>query len=497
MRRMCFFFLCLFLWWSLGGVSLAGELEELKSMVKQLIEQNKALSAKVKELERRLQAYEQREEARSEGEPAKAALREEGEEKWYDRVEIGLSVASVVQSVVGVDKDLANVYAHGGREPAGKAGVIMRDEDKAYASASVDLEVTTEFSDTQRALVLLEMGSGKNPESEIPSFSGIIDEAISMVPVETDDGDVRISEAWYERDFPLGRGTLRVRFGKIDITTEVDQNAYANDENAQFLSPVFINNPAVEWASYSLGLVLAYETDTWSLILGYEDADSGWDNLFDYPFLVAQLAFKSNFYSREGNYRFYVWYQGEKHLEWDELEDYFAGRISQPENEKAAWGIGLSFDQQLTENLGLFFRYGYRARDLVGYAYFDEDGNFDLDATNFAYGFKHAFTVGLSLMGGLWGRCQDEVGFGFAYFVMDDDYEDYWEAKGVYASRIAIDPLHQHAHTVKDEYHLELYYRLQANENLSLTPDFQYTWNPAGLDDDGFWVFSLRGVWEF
>ncbi len=493
MRKGLFLLLCLVFCFGLADLSRADELAELKSMVKQLLEQNKALSAKVKELEKRLEAYEER---RGQTLEASAAETPSGK-KWYDRMQIDLSVASVVQGVVGVDKDLANIYAHGGREPAGRAGVIMRDEDKAYASASVDLKLYSEFSKTDRGFVLLEMGSGKNPESEIPSFSGIVDEAISMVPVETDDGDVRISEAWYEKDFPFGSGKFRVRFGKIDITTEVDQNAFATDENTQFLSPAFINNPAVEWASYSFGVVLAYEAENWSLTLGYEDADSGWDNLFDYPFLVAQLAFKTNFSNLEGNYRFYVWYQGEKHLEWDEFEDYFAGLKARPENEDPAWGFGLSFDQKLTEEIGLFFRYGYRGKDLVGYAYYDEDGNFDLDATNFSYGFKHAFTGGFSLSGALWGRSKDEIGLGFAYFVMDDDYEDYWEAKGVYAARLAIDPLHEHAHEVKDEYHVEVYYRFQATENLALTPDFQYTWNPAGLDDDGFWVFSLRGVWDF
>ena len=373
----------------------------------------------------------------------------------------------------------------------------MEDEDKAYAAASVDLELSTEFSATDRAYVLLEMGSGKNPESEIPSFSGIIDEGLSMVPVETDDGDVRVSEAWYEKEFPLGAGKLRLRFGKIDITTDVDQNAYANDEVSQFLSPVFVNNPAVEWASYSFGVILAYESENWSLTLGYEDADSGWDNIFDYPFLVAQLAFHTNFSGLEGNYRFYVWSQNEKHLEWDELEDYFAGRISTPKNEKYAWGVGLSWDQELTPWLGLFFRYGYRGRDLVGYASYDEEGNFVLDDTDFSYAFRHAFTGGFSLAGKLWGRAEDEAGLGFAYFIMDDDYEDYWEAKKVYAARLGLDPLHAHAHDVKDEYHLEIYYRFQATENLAFTPDFQYTWNPAGLDDDGFWVFTLRGVWDF
>ncbi len=480
---------CLVILGSLGtGAALAAdpEVEELKRMLRQVLEENQRLARKVQELERRLNAYEKREkkmekQLRVEAVPS-------GEKPWYQRLEVGLQVAGLVQGALGVDKDLANVHAHAGREPAGTTDLVLTDENKAYGAASVDLDFTADFSDRDRAYLLLEMGSGKNPDSEIPSFSGIVDEALSMVPVETEDGDVRVSEAWYEREWPLADGRFRFRFGKIDITTEVDQNEYANDENAQFMSSAFVNNPAVEWASYSFGMVAAYEASHWSLTLGYEDADSSWDNLFDYPFLVAQLAMNTKFRGRPGHYRFYVWYQGEKHLKWDDLKDYLA-RGTEPENEDSAWGFGVSFDQELAEGVGVFFRYGWRGDDLVGY------WNTTLDDLDFSYGFEQAVSVGLSLSGALWGRAQDEIGLGWAWFVLDDDYRDYWEGKGVFAARLTLPG--EIRHDTADEFHMEVYYRFQAGEHLALTPDFQYTWNPAGLEDDGFWVLSLRGVWAY
>ncbi len=469
--------------------AVSTEIEALRAMLQELRQENRKLAEKVAELERRLAKYERESLAK-----ASPEVVPQEEKLWYQRLNMGLSVAGLVQSVVGVDKELASLHAHAGREPVGVSDLIMRDENKAYGAASVDLDFSIEFSQNERAYVLLEMGSGKNPESEIPGFSGIVDEALSMVPVETDDGDVRVSEAWFEREWPLGGGKFRLRFGKIDITTEVDQNAYANDENAQFMSPAFINNPAVEWASYSFGVVASYETRRWSLTLGYEDADSGWENLFDYPFLVAQWAFNSQIGGRSGNYRFYVWYQGEKHLSWEEFEDYFVQGVT-PKNEDPAWGFGLSLDQEITQALGLFFRYGYRGNDLVGYASY-EDGVFDLEGTDFSYGFEHTLTLGASFSGVLWGRPQDELGLALAWFILHPEYKDYWEAKGPYAVRLGMDG-HRHPHPAEDEWHLEIYYRFQAGKHLALTPDFQYTWNPAGLKDDGFWIFSLRGVWEY
>ncbi|WP_153303830.1 hypothetical protein, partial [Thermosulfurimonas dismutans] len=177
MRKVCCLVLgILFLF--LGGRVLAAdpEVEELKRMLRQVIEENRRLSQRVSELERRLAEYERVER------PAVEVETSETGDKWYDRIEVGLTAAGLVQGLVGVDKHLANIHAHAGREPQGQSDIVMRDEDKTYAAAAVDLELSTEFSERDRAYVLLEMGSGKNPDSEVPSFSGIVDEALSMVP---------------------------------------------------------------------------------------------------------------------------------------------------------------------------------------------------------------------------------------------------------------------------------------------------------------------------
>ncbi len=477
--------------WILGLCLLASlswaadpELQELKKMLQQVLEENRRLNARIEELERRLAAYERKEGA------VPVAVQQE-----KPRVEIGLTVEGTLESVIGVDKHLANLHAHAGKEPAGTADMVATDEDKLYGSISVDFELEAYLSPQARIYMLMESGAGKNPEAEIPSFGGIEDGSLALVPVEIEEGDVRISEVWYERSWSWRQGNFRLRTGKIDVSAEIDQNLYANDEVTQFMSPSLVNNPAVEWPSYGFGILLAYERESWSLIGAYQDADGGWEDILDYPFFIIQWAYHLQRGNLAGNYRFYLWYHGEKHLPWEEMEDYFAGLITRPANRDPAWGWGFSWDQEITPEIGVFLRYGYRGGDLVGYAAYDDTGAFDLEGTDFAYGFEHALTLGVHLSGALWGRPQDEVGLGLAWFGISDKYEDYWEARGVFAARLA-DP-EQHRHEARDEYHLELYYRWQTSERLALTPDFQYTWNPAGLEDDGFWVFSLRGVWEY
>lgn len=347
------------------------------------------------------------------------------EEKWYDQIEVGLSTAAVVQGTFNVDKDLSTV----------------KDENRSYAAVSLDLDFLSEFSPTDRAYLLLEMGSGKNPEDDIATFSGIVDGALSM------DQPAEISEAWYEHDFALTTGNVRVRFGKVDLTTDFDTNEYANDECAQFLSPVFINNIAIEFPDYAFGAMVWFETDKASFGVGYADADANWQELFDYPFLIAELDLRANLLNRPGNYRFYAWFNGSDHEKLDNS------------GQDSGYGFGLSFDQEVADGVGVFLRYGWQDSDV--------------------YEFDNALSAGVSFSGKLWGREGDTLALGFGVAFLSDDYE----------KTLA---------NADDEYHLEAYYAIQVNDHLTITPDIEWTDNPGGhADYDSFWVVSTRATWEF
>ncbi len=357
------------------------------------------------------------------------------ETKWYDQIDVGLSTAALVQATFNVDKALS----------------AKSDENRSYGAVSLDLDFSRRFSPQDKAYVLLEMGSGSNPEQDISSFSGIVDEALSMVPVATDDGQVRISEAWYEHSFVLSTGELRVRLGKVDLTTDFDTNAYANDECAQFISPVFINNLAVEFPDYGFGSMAWFETDKASLGLGYAEAQATWEELFDYPFLIAELDLRPRLFNRPGNYRFYAWFNGARHP-----------KLNAP-GVDSGYGFGLSFDQEVADGLGVFVRYGW------------QDGE--------VYKFDNALSGGVSLAGKFWGRENDTLALGVGVVFLSGDYESQLKNQG-------IDP--------GDEYHVEAYYSYQVSAHLTITPDVQWTDNPSGYKDyDSFWVFSTRVTWDF
>jgi len=102
---------------------------------------------------------------------------------------------------------------------------------------SFDAGLTLRTSKSGKAYLLFESGAREGIDAHIPSFS--------CFNADTDDNfNLRPSEAWYEHAFG---GKVRLRGGKIDITTDFDTNSAANDETGQFLSGVFVNNIAVEF----------------------------------------------------------------------------------------------------------------------------------------------------------------------------------------------------------------------------------------------------------
>ena len=67
--------------------------------------------------------------------------------------------------------------------------------------------------------------------------------------------------------------------------------------------------------------------------------------------------------------------------------------------------------------------------------------------------------------GSPWGRESDVLGVAVGQVIPSDDYKQ---------SNANLQ--------AKTEGHVEAYYKIQVNDNLSISPDFQYIWNPYGKD---------------
>lgn len=345
-----------------------------------------------------------------------------------------------------------NIYqqnVHGGLSTHRRAG---------RASGSYDIELAGDL----KRLLGLEGGIYISALGSWSRHGGINDPAVGSIFGVNGDGATReamaVSQFWYEQAF--FDDTLRVRFGKLDITggfdcggstVAFDGNAYANDETAQFLNGALINNPTIPFPDYGLGAMAMYNpVEWWYVAYGFADAqadyrETGFNTAFrdeDYWFHVAETGVVTKLRSARGPlpgaYRVGVWYDPQDKETFDtgstwrdDTGYYFSGdQLIYKEND----------DAEDSQGLGMFGRYGW-AESRVN------------DITNF-------WSVGLSYQGLFEGRDDDTLGLGYARGFFSDlagsgFTEDY---EAVY----------------------ELYYSAVISKHFVLSPSIQYLVNTGG-----------------
>lgn len=376
-----------------------GELPTLKNSVQ-------SLDVRLKQLERELQ------------QPELSQVPEAS--SFWDKIEWALGVNGILQ----------------GNTNSGQIGGFPYDAN-TDGTVSIDLELLVPMNENGTFYALIEAGNGEGVDARIPTFSGFNADA----PGET---DFRLSEIWYQHQWFDGR--LRGRVGKLDLTTDFDCNEFANDENTQFLSGAFVNNLAVEFPDYALGAMIWYSlTERLELGYAYAESDSDWNDLFDNGFHIAELLYHVYFAGRPGHFRVYGWYNGSEH------SDFFGER-----EDLHNYGWGISWDQELTDRVGVFARWGMQQERVSE--------------------FGSAYSAGIHIHQPFCWRPDDIFGLAIGGAILGDDYKTCCETE------------------TADEFHLECYYRVQVTEYLQLTPDIQWVCNPSGDKnaDDAF-VLGLRG----
>ena len=351
-------------------------------------------------------------------------LTQKGEEKpWYDRIDLSVSGTGVVQGTSGVKESL---------RPGGNL---------TSGTMNVDIEATADVVENGSLFVHFKAGAGKGIDGDIGSLSGFNNLAV-------DEERARLWEVWYEHQWLDQR--VRLRAGKLDLTTAFDKNRVANDDKAQFLSKGFVNNLGVEFpdANGPGGMLWLAPHPLVDIGFGYAAATGRWENIDKHPFGIAEVGFKPKFGGRQGNYRLYGWLNGKDHTEHRDAN----------QTTKRNTGFGLSFDQELSETLTAFARYARQNEKVATVA--------------------HAWSAGLELNGKPYGRDDDAIGAAYGMALLGKDYEEVTQAGGT---------------STGDEHHAEVYYRWQAHKHLALSPHLQWVRNINGQSRHGdVWVFGLR-----
>ena len=359
-------------------------------------------------------------------------------------IEVGASITSVYQRNV-----------KGGLSTSKRQGEFSGSYD-----IEIDLDLEKIFGIEGGFFIHAEGGwtssEGIN-DSSVGSYFGVNDDAIGNRSLD-------IVEAFYYFDITDGF-TLSV--GKMDLTGFFDASEYANDEASQFLGGSFVNNSAVPFPDYGLGIVASLQlSDSLYLNAGVADAqadgrETGFNTTFNsdkYYFYIAELGLQSSLQSAKGElggtYRFGVWNDPQPKASADVANE-----------SRDDVGFYVSFDQMVMkensdfdddQGLGVFFRYGYA----------------DLKRNDLT----HFCSFGCQYKGLIAGRDNDVLGLGYS--------------NGSFSNRSAT--------TFPNGYEaaFEAYYNIQVSPQLSICPDIQYIVNSADAGSDAI-ALGIRLTYDF
>ncbi len=393
-----------------------------------VIERMEQMESRIKELESRLSEYETKEKAQQR-KTALVEARVSGLEESLDPEPSSDPGAAWAEGIaIGAGGTLIYQFT----DHANGDDIAQNGEDVGDASYSVDLEVEKSIADSGRAFLHLETGDGAGVDNDLKLFSSVNSDA------DDSDNQVQVTEFLYE----YSSEPLTVTLGKLSPTEYLDHNEYANDECTQFLGGIFKNSPTIEFPDNAgglhVGVALNEAVDIDALVM---DGDSDWDNFFDNGFFAGQVDFKPELLGLDGHYRVLGWVSDREHTKWDDLA----------KTKEKGYGFGVSFDQEVTEQIGLFARYSWQNPEVF------------LNGEDISL--EQSFSVGMQCRADMWGRENDVAGFAFGGIIPSDDYK-----KSDASLKAAV------------EYHLESYYNYKVNDHVSVSPDLQVIWNPYGRD---------------
>ncbi|MGY4305411.1 high affinity Mn2+ porin [Bradyrhizobium sp. USDA 4369] len=280
----------------------------------------------------------------------------------------------------------------------------------------------------------------------------------------------------------VSRLTLQV--GKFAVLDVFDGNAYAKDARKDFMNWSVWAPGAFDYAADKLGLTYGATAElnqkTWALRAGYflmdavSNSNSFDMNVFRRGEYVVELETRYQLFSQPGHLRAIGWYNSVFAGSYRETLDNPALNldISQTRRGRSKFGYVVSFDQALSDDVGLFGRWSWNDGKTEIMAFTDIDSSLSL---------------GASIKGNRWGRPDDTIGLAGVTNGLSRDHRAFLTAGGL-GPLIGDGGLNYRRENI-----IEAYYAYSINKYLTFTADYQFVSNPAYNADRGpVSIFSGR-----
>jgi len=308
---------------------------------------------------------------------------------------------------------------------------VQKNDRFSTATGSINLFASSSFGDNILLFIDLEAIGGNGPDEFSSTITSLNGDAGST---QSEDGFDRIvvNEAWVE--FLFINEIFTVTAGKIDLTNYFDNNAVANDENSQFITGIFIDNPTFIVPPNSPGLrIRTTILKRFYIQYAISKAENTGKDIFNDLFQVAGFGFKlfplSDY---EANFHIYGYSYP--------YADY-------------SLGFGVSIDQSIAKRFTIFGRIGNNENTLADW-----------------YGIKSSWSTGLQFMESFFSE-PTIIGIGYGQIKSTDV-------------------------TIKNEDSFELYLRQNINTWISLSTHFQYISNTSVVNNN-YSLIGLRVNFTF
>ncbi len=299
-----------------------------------------------------------------------------------------------------------------------------------------------------------------------------------FVPLSSETEKVERCQDQLPGEQPVSR--WEIKFGRLALSDDFDQNRYANNNRTQFMNYDFLFNTAWDYAAdtrgYSVGIVTSLFEPRWKLAFGvfmlpntqngaqfdYFDTEEFGYNLEltvkpnDAGTVVRLLTFYNQ--GRMGSY--------DAALALGRATSTIPDILLVEQTGGTKYGFGLNFEQPLADDgeTGIFGRIGWNDGSHETWMYTE----CDRDAS-----------LGAQVSGIHWRRPDDRVGVAYGVNGLSDPHKDYLEAGGT-GMLLGDGKLNYGFEQV-----LELYYRIPVGRYVQISPDFQFIQNPGYNRDRG------------
>jgi Carbohydrate-selective porin, OprB family len=261
-----------------------------------------------------------------------------------------------------------------------------RAKDDVFGFGAFDAILIWRLTPNVTLLADVEAIVGPGPDAALGTLSLLNAETERLFG---DDTKVFLREAWIR--LQSSDASIRFNVGKLDVTHYFDRNFFAEDETRQFLNAALAGNPLLGQPRNGPGTALRISQGDWRYAFGVHAPGDVDDDLSGLPYFIAELG-RRRIFPLVGHYRWWA-------------------RVgSVPEHrDDLTWGTGLSIDQLVIADTGVFVRAGLSRSEGESLT-------------------SHAWSAGVQHTPSWLGRAKDLAGVGYSFLRQPEGREQVAEA---------------------------------------------------------------------